>query len=270
MTDLHHKMPEPNCPRCQSQWVDDGECLTCGVVVSKYLAMPVIARPKEPTPRPRSGSRSTLVTALLVALAISGSIFVADAIRRQAEPVDRLGEARQAPRSLEARTDLRVATADASHPVVTRVLPAGYSTDDSPPPTEAEAEALTPDFSWYEGAEGMNRAVQEAREDGRPIAVYFYTDWCGYCRQLERDLLERAKVEDFMKYMTKVRINPEKSPNNRFIAQRYGVSGFPTFFVHTDGETGPTKVSRMIRDGGEYRLKTQDEFIDSLQSLLDG
>lgn len=133
---------------------------------------------------------------------------------------------------------------------------------------EPEAGPTTGTYDWYEGADAFAEALEEAKDEGRAIAVYFYTDWCGYCRQLERELLERATVEGYLKSLTKVRINPEDSKNDQYIAQRYGVNGFPAFFIHADAESGPTKIARMKREGGSYRLKTPDEFVESIRRVV--
>ena len=131
----------------------------------------------------------------------------------------------------------------------------------------AEGRQLYPIHDWYEGADGFALALQEAQADGRAIAVYFYTDWCGYCRQLESELLERAKVESYMRDMTKIRVNPERGTNERFIAERYGVIDYPSFFVHPSVTSGPTKVDGMKRRDGEWVLKTPEEFVESIRQV---
>src|SRR5438552_8421472 len=68
------------------------------------------------------------------------------------------------------------------------------------PPTETPP-ALN---NWLNGAEGYAQALQEHRTSGKPMAVYFYTDWCGYCKLFNRDYLASRDVEQYMKNIIRV------------------------------------------------------------------
>ena len=132
-------------------------------------------------------------------------------------------------------------------------------------PVEASARS---DWAqgWYEGAEGFHRATEEAAETDRPVFVYFYTDWCGYCRQLERELLPTQPVQNALADMIKVRINPEHGPRERGTANRYGVRSYPALFMHPPGLQPPRPVMRGIRDRDGLRLQTPEEFGDTLRA----
>jgi len=121
-----------------------------------------------------------------------------------------------------------------------------------------------PDTAWHEGAAGFTGAFERARDDGQPVLIYFYTDWCGYCRQLESKLLERPEVEDYTQYLVKIRINPEHGPDEQLLARQYGVSGYPAVFVHAAVTERPKRIARMVVEGGKRRLMTPEEFVDTL------
>lgn len=120
--------------------------------------------------------------------------------------------------------------------------------------------ALTASYTWYEGASGFQRGVGEAQREGKALAVYFYTDWCPYCRELESELLSRAKVEDFLKYLVKIRINPESGSRERVVANEYGVRGYPSFFIQSAPGATPRKIRRTNRDG----LMSPEAFVETL------
>ena len=126
---------------------------------------------------------------------------------------------------------------------------------------EPVAMAASVDYSWFEGAAGFQRGVEEAQREGKALVVYFYTDWCPYCRELEGELLGRAGVEDFLKHLVKIRINPEAGPYERAIADRYGVRGYPSFFVQPGITDRPQKIRRTTGD----RLKSPEEFVATLR-----
>jgi thiol:disulfide interchange protein len=121
--------------------------------------------------------------------------------------------------------------------------------------------------SWLQGADGLFGAIETLKtETPEPMVVYFYTDWCGYCRQFERELLGTGPVKKYLQDVLAVRINPEKGARERQIAEYYGVSGYPAFFVHSNRSKTLSRIERMRVEGGKPRLMTPDEFIATLRS----
>jgi thiol:disulfide interchange protein len=119
--------------------------------------------------------------------------------------------------------------------------------------------------TWHQGAAGFQKAMQEAEADGLPLAVYFYTDWCPYCRQLDNELLNKQSVIEHMHQVVKVRINPEKGQAERQLASQYKVTGYPSFFMHPTAKGAPVRVQGQVREGKGWRLRTPAEFIASLR-----
>jgi thiol-disulfide isomerase/thioredoxin len=122
--------------------------------------------------------------------------------------------------------------------------------------------------TWLQGAEGLIGAIESLKEKqpAAPMVVYFYTDWCGYCRQFERELLGTAPVKKYFEEVLAVRINPEAGSRERQIADYYGVSGYPAFFVHSGRSKTLSRVERMRVENGQPRLMTPPEFIDAVRS----
>jgi thiol:disulfide interchange protein len=132
------------------------------------------------------------------------------------------------------------------------------------------ASELSGDFDgkgWLQGADGLFNAIESLKADQpAPMVVYFYTDWCGYCRQFERELLGTAPVRKYFGDVLAVRINPEAGPRERQIAEYYGVSGFPSFFVHSGRSNTLSRVERMRVENGQPRIMTPAEFIDAVRT----
>jgi len=84
---------------------------------------------------------------------------------------------------------------------------------------------------WLNGAPGYERAVQLQRELKVPMVVYFYTDWCPYCRSLDSQYFPAAQVRNYLQGVVKVRINPEHGRQERQLATQFGVTGYPSIFV---------------------------------------
>ena len=121
-----------------------------------------------------------------------------------------------------------------------------------------------PDTAWFEGAEGFAEGFERAEAEGQSVLLYFYADWCGYCRQLESKILYESAVEDYTKYLVKIRVNPEKGSLERELARRYGVRGYPTVYVHSEPDAGPRSISRMVVASGKRRLATPEEYVKTL------
>lgn len=79
----------------------------------------------------------------------------------------------------------------------------------------------------------LQDALKSAKVQHKPIMIDFYTDWCGWCKKLDSDTYSDPKVNAAAKKFICVKINAEKEPN---LANKYGVSGFPTIiFLDSNG-----------------------------------
>lgn len=79
-------------------------------------------------------------------------------------------------------------------------------------------------------------AMKKAKEKNLPIMIDVYTDWCTWCKELDKNTYANKEVIDMAKKMVSVKLNPETSKEGAEIAQRYGVQGFPTIlFISADG-----------------------------------
>lgn len=123
------------------------------------------------------------------------------------------------------------------------------------------------DFSpveWFEGADGFEHAIDEARRHAKPLLIYFRTDWCPYCREFERSLLASDAVQSYLDEVVRVTVNPEAGIEEAKIAAAYGVQSFPSIFLHPPGPAGARKIRRTTRQDGQLRLQTPEEFVQTL------
>jgi thiol-disulfide isomerase/thioredoxin len=101
--------------------------------------------------------------------------------------------------------------------------------------------------SWRSGASGYKDAVDESKSSHAPLVVYFYTDWCGYCRRLDSQYLGSSEMQQFLSTASKVKVNPESGQAERDLANQFGVSGYPAFFVLSS--RGGRQQVHPFRDG---------------------
>jgi len=84
---------------------------------------------------------------------------------------------------------------------------------------------------WASQASGYSDAFEQQKQSGKPIAVLFYTDWCAACKTLKAEVLSSPKVQDYMKTLHAVKINPEMGQDAANLAKQFGVKGYPMFFM---------------------------------------
>ena len=90
---------------------------------------------------------------------------------------------------------------------------------------------------WYEGARGYSSALDQLEQmSPRPVVVYFHAAWCGYCKRFERDFLPDPLMRRFLSDVFRVHVDPESDPEDKALADRFGVRGYPSFFVLRPGE----------------------------------
>ncbi len=87
--------------------------------------------------------------------------------------------------------------------------------------------------------EWINRiddGLRFAQQDGRPIMLDFYADWCPPCRRLDQSFFNREGIARLSYRLVPVRIDATyESPEVRRLFERYGVMGLPTILF-----LGPT------------------------------
>jgi len=224
------------CPKCQWEVGESVECPRCGVIVAKAAGA---ARALDTVEVVKTSSSSGRLSTLILLLVFGGVAILA------------FGNA-QGQEEDEAGSELAVTT---SKPLPAAPRAAEYVTVSD----EGLEDFVSPE--WFEGAAGLDRGLQLAKEEDRPVLLYFYTDWCGYCRQLEGNLLETATVEDYTEHIIKVRINPEKGSAERQLAKTYGVRGFPSLFMHSTATARAASISRM----SGRKLQRPADFVETLR-----
>ncbi len=73
---------------------------------------------------------------------------------------------------------------------------------------------------------GFDAALARAQAEKRLLLVDVYTDWCGWCKKLDREVFADGRVGAAAKDLVAVKVNAEKGGEE--IARRYRVRGYPT------------------------------------------
>ena len=128
-------------------------------------------------------------------------------------------------------------TPDGSKPAVADAPPA-------PPPPVPSAPPPPPVSSrWYTGAE-FDDALREQKSTGASLLLLFRVDWCPHCVKLDQLTLPDRQVQAALERVVKVRIDPEKSPADKALGSKFGVTGYPTLLLLERAEAAPMRLSR--------------------------
>ena len=90
-------------------------------------------------------------------------------------------------------------------------------------------------YGWSYGLAGHDLVMRTQKETKRPVVLYFYADWCPYCKKFDAEVLNSPEVNEFLSHTPKVKINPETEPE---LGAKYGISGFPIFIVKSSSGSG--------------------------------
>ncbi len=81
----------------------------------------------------------------------------------------------------------------------------------------------------------FDQAQKESPSPSKKLFLYFYADWCGYCRKMDQQtFVDPAVVAFINQHFLPVRVNSDEQNK---LAARYGVSGLPDLrFLTPQGE----------------------------------
>jgi len=137
--------------------------------------------------------------------------------------------------------------------------------------TGSERKEVVPEASaWLSGSAGYEQAMQERRRSRRPLILYFYTEWCGYCRQFDLGILTSYEFKQYMGEVISVRINPDAGPSARALAKEYGVKGYPSFLVFPARSDQARPVSPFRRQGDRWVAMAPGAFVQACKEASGG
>jgi thioredoxin-related protein len=107
----------------------------------------------------------------------------------------------------------------------------------------AAKKPASSETSWRNWQPGL----EEASRAKKPILVDVYTDWCGWCKRMDRDVYSRTDVQEYLaKNYVVIRLNAEsaaaatyqgQSTTEKSLASGFRVTGYPTtVFLRPTGD----------------------------------
>ncbi len=86
-------------------------------------------------------------------------------------------------------------------------------------------------FNYVTDEATYSKLIAKAEKEGKPVVLDFYTEWCGWCKKMDKDTFAQSEVGDFMNQnFVSIKLDAEQDFGGE-MALKYDVSGFPTFVV---------------------------------------
>ncbi len=96
-------------------------------------------------------------------------------------------------------------------------------------PSEPKAVVISKQYD-------KGRSLDKAIATKKPMIVFFYTDWCGFCQRFIKTFDKVTKDKKIKDNFAVAYVNCEDQKNAKYV-EEYEVQGFPTVFVVTkDGK----------------------------------
>jgi thioredoxin-related protein len=170
--------------------------------------------------------------------------------------------------------------------VVTALVAFGLVAFLSSPGASGQGAAATAQIKWHSFDEG----VALARQENKKILIDVYTDWCVWCKKMDKDVYtDKGVGKSISSDFVAVKLNAESTKGLTYngehtdeasFARAMGVTGYPTIvflapgsqpITKIDGYVEPKEFTSVLRFIGKdyYKTKSFDEF-KSFEGSLGG
>ena len=108
----------------------------------------------------------------------------------------------------------------------------------------------------YDKGQSMEKALKKEK----PVIVWFYTDWCGFCQRFAPTFGKITKDKRIKNNFAVAYVNAEL-PENRELMTEYGVEGFPTIYLLNPKTKHKELVANEKLFTPDAKEKLTDEFM---------
>ena len=126
---------------------------------------------------------------------------------------------------------------------------APYRGEHAAPSVEEDKDAVVISKQYDKG-----QSFDKAKATKKPMVVFFYTDWCGFCQRFAPTFHKAVTSKEIKKNFAVAYVNCDY-PENRKAMQEYKVEAFPTVFViDAYGKSTQLENSTFFAEGAEKNL----------------
>lgn len=99
-------------------------------------------------------------------------------------------------------------------------------------PITKDPEAVRGSIAWHRD---LRSAIAVARAEGKLIVADVYTDWCGWCKRMDKTIYADPAIVALSRQHVFVKVNAEDGGQGQNFAEQMRVQGYPTTII-LDGQ----------------------------------
>jgi thioredoxin-related protein len=102
----------------------------------------------------------------------------------------------------------------------------------------------------------LDSALRKAAAEGKLVMVDFYTEWCGWCKVMEKNTFSNSEVNSLASKFVCVKVDGDRS---RDLVRKYNIKGYPTTIFLNEKGMAIERVTGYL---------PPDQFADKMKALL--
>lgn len=108
------------------------------------------------------------------------------------------------------------------------------------PSTSRNTEVVRGPIAWHRD---LRRAIEIARAEDKLVVVDVYTDWCGWCKKMDKTIYADPAIVALSREQVFVKMNAEDGGQGQHFARQMRVKGYPTTII-LDGQGNVLNIAQ--------------------------
>ncbi len=96
------------------------------------------------------------------------------------------------------------------------------------PTASRDPEVVRGAIAWQRD---VRRAIEVARAEGKLVVADVYTDWCGWCKKMDKTIYSDPAIVALSRQQVFVKVNAEDRGQGQNFAEQMRVKGYPTTII---------------------------------------
>ena len=99
------------------------------------------------------------------------------------------------------------------------------------PSAEPSRKGLVPASNSISWQKDLDQALALAKANKTTVVVDIYTDWCGWCKRMDKDIYTQPQIISLSNRYVFLKLNAEDGGQGARFAQKNNVEGYPTTVI---------------------------------------
>ena len=100
--------------------------------------------------------------------------------------------------------------------------------NETQPSAGRDPEVVRGAIAWHRD---LRRAIEVAKSEGKLIVADVYTDWCGWCKKMDKEIYSDPAIVALSRQQVFLKVNAEDGGEGQSFAEQMRVKGYPTTII---------------------------------------